>query len=273
MRPLSNLHCHSRFSDGKDSLEEMVQYALDKGFVSLGFSEHAFTPYDSDCCITQEDMPRYFAEIQRLRGVYGHRIELYTGLELDYFQPTSRDGLDFVIGSTHYLRSAQGNYYNVDHIPQVFEAAVEEVAGGNIQAMVRQYYRQVVDLAEQWRPDVLGHIDLIAKLNRDCRYYDPTSPWYRQLIQDVADRIAASGCIVEVNTGGMFRGYTTEPYPSPEFLGYLHARGVPVTISSDAHTAASLDFAFDQMAELLQQVGYRQVKILQKGSFVDVDLL
>ena len=35
-----NLHTHTLYCDGKDSVEEMVRAAIDKGFTTLGFSGH-----------------------------------------------------------------------------------------------------------------------------------------------------------------------------------------------------------------------------------------
>ena len=39
---LSNLHTHTKFCDGSNTAEELVEEAIDKGFVSLGFSAHAY---------------------------------------------------------------------------------------------------------------------------------------------------------------------------------------------------------------------------------------
>ena len=48
MAILSNAHTHTTFCDGKNTAEEMVQAALDNGFVSLGFSGHSFiSPTDT----------------------------------------------------------------------------------------------------------------------------------------------------------------------------------------------------------------------------------
>lgn len=41
---LANFHTHSTFCDGKNTPEEIVLAALEKGFVSIGFSSHGYTP-------------------------------------------------------------------------------------------------------------------------------------------------------------------------------------------------------------------------------------
>ena len=43
-----NLHTHCTYCDGKNTLEEMVLAAIDKGFSSLGFSSHCFSNLSYD---------------------------------------------------------------------------------------------------------------------------------------------------------------------------------------------------------------------------------
>lgn len=271
--PRSNIHCHTRFSDGQCTMEEMVQSAVRKGFVSLGFSEHAWAPYDGVVCIKQEDLPRYHSEFARLREQYAGQIELYLGLETDCYHVTPRDGLDYLIGAAHYLYDAGADaYYTVDYQPESFEKARDLIAGGDVREMLRLYFDHLLTYVERNGTEIIGHLDLVTKLNDRHHYFDQQSAWYRRLIGEVADRAAASGRIVEVNTGGIARGYKTEPYPSRELLGLLRELNVPVLLSSDAHSAENLDFWFDEAEDLLRKAGYRAVKQLRGGAFVDTEL-
>lgn len=273
MKQRSNIHCHSVYSDGANTLEEMVLAAIGKGFVSLGFSEHAWTPYDGDCCIPKEDVPRYMAEAAALKEKYAGKIELYIGFELDSFEHTPKEALDFTIASSHYMYDGRaGAYYTIDYKTENFEKARDLIAGGDIRRMLAMYFDQLVGFARAYNPDVIGHLDLITKLNGGGRYWDEGSGWYRALMEKTAQRIAATGCIVEVNTGGITRGYKSGPYPSRELLGMLCALETPVLLSSDAHTAKTLDFWFDEAEALLRDVGYYSVKQLRGGKFVDVEL-
>lgn len=268
----SNLHSHSLFSDGADSMEDMVHSAIRKGFVSLGFSEHAWAEYDPDYCIKRGDIPAYFEEFNRLKKQYDGQIELYIGIESDYYNPAPKESLDFVIGSVHYLRDETGKYHTIDYKTVLFESALQEVAGGDIRVLVNRYYAAVSDFAETYRPDIIGHLDLIAKLNENSRYFNEQSDWYRQAVSAAVERIVAAGCIVEVNTGAIFRGYRDVPYPTAEILALLRELEAPVIVSSDAHTAESLDYWFEEAEELLRETGYRFVKQLAGGRFVDVEL-
>lgn len=265
-----NLHTHSVFSDGKNTCEEMVLSALQKGFSSLGFSEHAYTPYDSDCCIKKNDIPRYFSEVNRLREKYAGQIQLFLGFECDCYYDTPKDGLDFTIGSVHYIcDESTGEYFAIDYKTEIFEQALKQVAGGDIRKFAGLYYGNVTKMAQAYKPDIVGHMDLITKLNRGNRYFDPKSQWYRQMIREAAEQIAETGCIVEINTGGMSRGATDVPYPSLEILSMLFKLGVPVIVSSDAHSADTVGFWFDNAVEILKKAGYRSIKQLTAGGFVD----
>ena len=53
---------------------------------------------------------------------------------------------------------------------------------------------------------------------------------------------------MEVNTGGIARGWMDDAYPSPFFRALLRARGVRFVLSSDAHSREGLDCAFDRFA-------------------------
>ena len=47
MKNKQNLHTHTLFGDGVDTPEQMVRYAIEKNFDSLGFSEHSYMFYST----------------------------------------------------------------------------------------------------------------------------------------------------------------------------------------------------------------------------------
>lgn len=270
---LSNMHTHSRYSDGINTIEEIVKMAISKGFISLGMSEHAYAPYDLECCIKQSDVPKYMDEMRSLKEKYAGEIELYTGLEVDSYSPVDRKGLDFTLGAVHYLRDEiDGNYHTIDYLPQHFESALEKLAGGDIKKLMQVYYRQVVDFAAEYKPDIIAHVDLILKLNGDSRYMDEQSAWYKKLTAKVAEEIATTGCIVEVNTGAIARGYRTHPYPMEAFLQQLLDLNIPLTLNSDAHSAENIDCAFDSAITMLKAAGCGSLKQMRGGVFIDVEI-
>ena len=58
---LCNLHTHTERSDGIGSAEDVIRIALEKGFRTLGFSDHVYTPWGTDYTLP-EDPDGYIRE-------------------------------------------------------------------------------------------------------------------------------------------------------------------------------------------------------------------
>ena len=74
-----NLHTHTTFSDGKNSVEETVKAAIEKGLVSIGISDHGYTYFDTSYCIQKDDVAKYIDEVNRVKSAYADSIEVYLG--------------------------------------------------------------------------------------------------------------------------------------------------------------------------------------------------
>ena len=162
------VHTHSLLCDGKDTLEEMARAAFDAGAVSFGASGHSYTPIPWDAGnVLPETAEEYRAEVLRLRKAYEGRMEVLLGIEQDSqsLQPVP-DWAEYWIGSVHNLRDPRtGKWYCVDWDPERLEICRREMFGGDGLAMARGYYADVAAMAQR-RPTILGHLDLIVKLNR-----------------------------------------------------------------------------------------------------------
>lgn len=65
-----NYHSHSTYCDGKNTLEEMVISAIDKGLKYFGFSAHSPVPFENDFGLQQEEISNYLNETKRLKAKY-----------------------------------------------------------------------------------------------------------------------------------------------------------------------------------------------------------
>lgn len=272
MRIRSNLHTHTVYCDGQNTAREMVEAAISKGFRSIGFSGHAYTAFDPDCCMTQADTLAYCAEIRALQQEYTGVIDVFLGLENDGLVPQPTDGYDYIIGSVHYLY-AQGKYHTVDNTHHHMRACIEEGYGGDALNMAQAYYDLLVSYTTTDRVDIVGHFDLLRKMNGDNRFFDPFSPAYQCIALEALEAIAKAGKIFEVNTGAIARGFLKEPYPAPFLLKRLLELKAPIIVSSDAHAAENLDTQFDAVSDMLYEMGFRETMELQRGKgFVPVPL-
>ncbi len=239
-----DFHVHTLFSDGKNTPEEMVEAALEKGMTAIGFSDHSYAPCDLDCCIAKERMEEYREAITRLKARYKGRIEVYCGIEQEYYSWDLAPGFDYVIGSVHYVMK-DGRYVSVDHTPDRLREGAGALFGGDMMALCEAYYENVGDVARKWDAGIVGHFDLVTKFNEGDALFDTNDPRYVRAWQRAADRLLAAGKRFEINFGAMFRGYRSTPYPARPIRDYLAARGARFILSSDAHQREALCHGFD----------------------------
>jgi len=95
---LVNTHCHCVYSGhGVGSLAEYADAAAAAGLTTLAFTEHfplsaAFDP-DRYLSMTEENLPRYLAEIEQARAAHPS-VEFIVGTEMDYLGDLEDRALD-----------------------------------------------------------------------------------------------------------------------------------------------------------------------------------
>jgi histidinol-phosphatase (PHP family) len=277
----TNYHTHTLFCDGRNSAEEMVAAALERGIEILGFSAHALFPFASWWHLPVRDYGAYAAEISRLKEKYAGRITILMGYEADYLPPASLpdrarysrqylsrymkfDGADadFLIGSVHY---AEGGAFCVDGDAREVAQGLESRYGGDAKKFVRAYYESVRAMIASCDFDIVGHIDVIRKRNGVLKFFDEREDWYAEEIEKTAKAAGEKKVIVEINTGGMAHKVIDDVYPSQDFLTLLKKYAVPVTINSDAHDAENIDHSFDFARECARKAGYTETVYLTDG--------
>lgn len=264
---IQNLHTHTTFCDGKSAPEELVLAAIALGMDSLGFSGHAPCPVPGDDAgMKPEAVPAYRAEVLRLREKYAGRLDIFLGLEQDYFPFPNREAWDYTIGSVHYVQKGEA-FLPVDYSREVFCQNVERYCGGDYYAFAEDYYRMAGGVAEATGCRIVGHFDLLAKFNEGDSLFDSAHPRYVNAALEALDRLAERDVIFEINTGAMSRGYRTAPYPAPFLLRAMRERNLPICITSDAHSASALLHAFPQAEELARSCGYRERMVLTRRGF------
>ncbi|MCM1320649.1 MAG: histidinol-phosphatase [Bacteroides sp.] len=283
-RKKTNYHTHTTFSDGENTIEEIIQTAVNKHFSEIGFSDHAMFPLSAAGYIAEESYDACCAEIRRAAELYADRISVKLGFEADflsaYTSPDkkrySRFAPDYLIGSLHFLwdpeKSAAASaapdanniprgFFAVDNTAEELAGGIASVFGGDGKKAVQTYFALEREMIKNYDFDIIGHIDLIKKLNSRVRFFDKTEAWYTRELEATAAAIAGTGKIVEINTGGMARGTVRETYPSADFLRILRKKNIPLIINADAHQAEKIDFAFDIALQTALEAGYRTEEI------------
>lgn len=263
----SCVHTHTYFCDGKDAPEAMVLEALDRGFVSLGFSGHGWADYDI-ASMTPEKELQYRAEIQRLQQVYVSQIEILLGLEHDSLMPYPDFPYEYLIESLHYI-AYNGEKLSIDWTSDRSEGNIRKHFGGDPYGFTTAYFNACAAAYEKSPAQIAGHIDLVSKFNEGGCMFDEEDPRYLAPAKEAMACAVERGMVVELNTGAISRGYRTAPYPSIPLLCHLKDLGGRVIVTSDCHNKAHLTCFYDEAAELLKACGFRSTLVLRKQGFVE----
>ena len=222
----ANYHTHSTWCDGKNTPEEIVVAAIEKGFDEIGFSSHAMLPETLlDWGLTAKNIEVYAADIRALAAKYEGRIKVLCGVEADYAPMVATPDRsvfsairpDYIIGSVHFVAAPDGAFVCVDESPESLKNGIRDHFSGNVEEYIRAYFAQVRRMMAECDFDIVGHIDLVSK-------------------------------IIEINTGAISRGWLEDPYPSVVFRDLLTKAGAHFVIGSDAHSSSALDCVFDRFA-------------------------
>lgn len=254
-----DFHTHTTFCDGKNTAAQMLQRAVDMGLTHYGFSGHAFTSYDLSCCMSPEGTEAYRRTVGDLQEAYGDKITVLRGIEQDFYSDDPAKGWDYVIGSVHCIKAGD-RFAVVDESRDTQVAVVNEIYGGDWYAMAEDYFALVARVPDLGA-DIVGHFDLMTKFNAGNTLFDETHPRYLEAAFKAVDALIPCGIPFEINTGAIYRGYQTRPYPAAPILEYIQKKGGTVILSGDAHHVDGICYKFDEARALTERLGLTVVDL------------
>ncbi len=274
-----NLHTHSRFSDGSDDPEKYVEAAISQGLTALGFSDHSPLPFENSFALREEETGLYCETIVKLKEK--SNIQIFLGMEADFIPGMGHSfkhfrenyPLDYLIGSVHLVRNGSpADLWFIDGPdPATYDDGLNALFGGDIRKGVTAYYRQINEMLSGTKMDIIGHFDKIKMHNRG-RFFSETEPWYLALVNETLELVKQSDTIVEVNTRGIYKKRSDSLFPGPEILKIIHKRNIPVIISSDAHKPQEVAMLFGETANLLRELGFKELMNLLPEGWKSVSL-
>lgn len=263
-----NLHTHCNLCDGKDSIEDIVKTAVKSRFDSLGFSSHSFVPFDDDYCLNDKTLPVYIDSVNEMKVKYKDVLNIYLGLEQDFFSAPPKGKFDFIIGSVHYVKK-NGEYIPLDISEELIKRAVEKHYAGDIYALLEDYFKNVGELAEKTSCDIIGHFDLPTKFcEKGSFLFDMEEKRYVCAAEKAINKLCQSNIFFEINTGAMAKGRRTAPYPNYTFIKKIADAGGKFVLTSDCHDMTKLDFAFEDTLKRIKNMGINEIYTLQGKQFV-----
>ena len=160
-------HCHTRASDGRNTLEEMAAAAQELGLQYLGIADHSKASVQANG-LDAARLKKQIAEIKTLnKGFDGFRI--FCGTECDILKDGSLDFPDSVLDELDYV---------VASVHSSFTLPEEEMTKRLIRAM------------ENPHVTILGHLTGRLLLRREA---------YAVNIPEILDAAAATGTMIELN--------------------------------------------------------------------------
>lgn len=198
------LHVHSTWSDGQNTIREMAEACIARGYHYLGLTDHSkVAAYAGG--LNEDALRRQGEEIDRLNEEFAGRIHILKGTECDILRDGSLDfsdetlaTLDFVVASIHSL----------------FNLPPQEQTQRMLRAISNPYV------------DIIGHPTGRILLGRGGYELD---------IEAIIDAAAKHNVSIEINA------HPSRLDLDWRFLRRARDKGMKIPIDPDAHTIDGLD--------------------------------
>ena len=259
----STYHAHTEFCDGRSTARRMILAAIERGCPEIGLSSHSPLPYQNDWSMRSERVDDYISELKKLKKEFEKQIKVYIGVEYDLISPPMTQEFDYVIGSVHHVFAGDSRF-DVDHTADIQKNAFSVGFDGDSLSYAENYFSQVAEIYDRTHCDIIGHFDLLLKFNERENLFDIGSRRYCDARNAALERLLQTPAVFEVNTGAISRGYRIEPYPERAVLERIKAAGKPVVVTSDPHSADTVNFLLDETAEALEAQGIHCIRSMDE---------
>jgi histidinol-phosphatase (PHP family) len=252
----ADLHTHTCCSHGKSTVREMFAAGRERGIVLHGFSEHSPRPDGYDYpheyrARLIRAYPDYVREVLELKAQYPGQALL--GMETDWMEEETgfiqrairAYDFDYLIGSVHFVGTWGYDFSADDWARLSFDQRA---------AQYESYFRALIRMAESRFFNIAAHPDLIKIFSIDTFRQWLTQHDGLDLVRESLVAIRDAGMSMEISSAGL-RKPCREIYPGPEIMRLAADLRVPVMFGSDAHQAAEMGFAFDELARYAASFG------------------
>ena len=263
------LHTHNNelHFDGRYSAREMIQAAQDKGFETIGVSNHMIAHKNLTPYLQYE--PMFFDDYNKAEQAYLKHIEILNnlktefkinikiGFEVDFFTASHWQKffekmiphlpVDYLINGNHFLKSEDESFMcNIFHLKHLNPAPDKET----IHQWLVEYYKNTIRAIKS------GYFSFIAHFDYPTRLGLSEEPIYDEYKYKVLEALKETKTPFELNTNGYEQ--LNHPYPHPKFIKEMSKNGgvVPIVLSDDAHFTERLGQHFNEAEQLLKELNY-----------------
>jgi DNA polymerase (family 10) len=200
-------HNHTTASDGRNSLEEMAEAAIDLGLEYLGIADHSKSSFQANG-LYADRLLRQVAEIRKLNknNDWDGKFKILAGSEVDILKDGSLDFPDEILKQLDYC---------VASVHNAFTLPEDEMTARIIRAMENEYVT------------MLGHVTGRLLLKRNP---------YAVNVEKIIDCAAETGTVIELNCNPMRLDMDWRYWKKAK------DKGVKCSINPDAHRTEQLQY-------------------------------
>ena len=269
---LTDYHVHLRL-DSEDTpasrfftpanAERYRETATERGITELGVAEHVHR-FTAALDVWQHPWWRSWAtdDLDAYVAFVREETDLKLGIEADFVSGREdrmarlleQHEWDYVVGSVHFLGD-----FAVDNDDDTDIWRRE----GSPERVWKRYFETLAASAHSGLYDIIAHPDLVKiwgppPHGRPMPDTDPRR-YYEPAIEAMLDANVA----MEVSTAGL-RKPVGEIYPARPMIEMAVDAGVPIALSSDAHTPDQLGFGYDTALQQLSDCGVTEIAVFER---------
>lgn len=225
----ANYHTHTSRCHHADGTErEYIEAAIENGIQILGFSDHTPYPFSdehsSHIRMKMSELEEYVSTILDLKEEYKKDIEIYLGLEVEYFpkyfdemyKEIKNYPLDYLLLAAHW--------YGNSHKTEPYYGLYTEDVG-----VLEDYCEQIIGGIQKGYFTYLAHPDLI--------HYPSNTVAYNSTMRKICRAANEYDMPLEINLRGI---RTNKQYPNADFWKIAAEEQCKVVIGIDAHGVEEL---------------------------------
>lgn len=263
-------HTHTNFSDGRNTVLEMVRQAKKLGFCELGISDHLSIHKNMQKSLSyplwkqrgnshifrdnfQNSLSEFQKHCEEIRKISkAEKIKLYVGFEVDYFTYDgwldelkdflSQLDYDYVLTGNHMLFDEKcENIFDLYDLPFLYSDIKIQ------QEFLHRHFVTIKKAVESGVFKFLAHIDYARKLGDAICAAD----MFKKEKQDILAALQKNKVALEISTKGLRK--INDFYPCQWILAESSELKIPFVISDDAHATNELGYKFELAEETLQK--------------------
>ncbi len=249
-----------------DSLEDIVNAYIRKGFTWVGITEHMPPVADTfmypderaagwDAGRLYDRFADYMNMARELKVRYAGDLDIYVGFETELTtkaMPFTRKLIgkfkpDYIVGSLHHVDDISFDFSQADYL-----RAVDALGGYD--NLYERYFDLQYELIDALNPAVVGHFDLIRLYDEHYRARLEKPEIALKIDRNLA-LVADRGLILDFNLAALSRGMD-EPYISAGILKKARDMGIAVVPGDDSHSVDTVGRHMEKGIEILKGKGF-----------------